>query len=368
MLARAAAANPSLAPAWEHLAWAAIRLGRQAEAARALEMLQGAVGGRDESEIYLPDLLRLAFAARFTPAARLDQAELDSPGSLGLAARGALAFDLPEHQLAFGRRLAATDDVRPADRANGLEGEAVALVALGRPARALTVLDSATALFPIGEAARQAAEWRVLLPALGLPGVPEDERAAGRQALEQLAARGDTLAAWALGVSALAAGDTAAGRRWENLTGTEGALAALLAGMDAAVRDDPAAALALSAPALAADSAGAAPDPFLRSALHLLRGQWQVRLGQLDEADRSWRWYQNTDAVGWPHAEAQAADVDWALGSYARLLRAELAWRQGRRAEACEHATRLGELWGGAEPAFGPAVSRLRTVTGWCRP
>ena len=108
--------------------------------------------------------------------------------------------------------------------------------------------------------------------------------------------------------------------------------------------------------------------PVFRATLHLLRGQWWRGLnGRADEADRSWLWYENTDAVGWPSAEAQPADVDWALGSYARLLRAELDRRENRREAACDHATRLRRSWSHAEPGFFPATARLHAVADWCR-
>ena len=73
MLARATAANPRLAPAWEHLTWALIRLGRKEEASRALDSLERTAGRPEESEIFLPEFLRLASTARFSPG-KLDPA------------------------------------------------------------------------------------------------------------------------------------------------------------------------------------------------------------------------------------------------------------------------------------------------------
>jgi tetratricopeptide (TPR) repeat protein len=376
MLRRATAANASLAPAWEHLSWALIRLGRQAEAAGALDTLVRVAGRHDESEIYLPDFLQVAFAARFAPA-RLEAAAgplLTSPKQLMLAARGALAFDLPQFELEFGRRLAQLDEVGPSERATGYVAQGVGLMALARPRHALMQLDSAAALFPRPAVARrQAAQWKVLAPALGLPGITQGEREAGRRTLKELADR-DVGAAWTLGVDALTSrepgGDSAAGY-WRDLARTDapdgGPFALLLTAIEAANRGDYERAIQTSAPALAVDSAGADPDPFFRATLHLLRGQWQAGAGRPEDADRSWLWYENTDAVGWPQDEAQPADVDWALGPYARLLRAELARQTGRRDAACAHAARLDTLWSNAEQAFAPATSRLRAINDWCR-
>jgi tetratricopeptide (TPR) repeat protein len=371
MLRRATQANPTLAPAWEHLTWALIRLGREADAAAALDTLARVAGRPEESEIYLPDFLRVAFAARFQPAALESAAGplLGAAGALGIAARGALAFDLPGFELEFGRRLAGLDEAPPALRASGHLAEGAGLMALGRPRGAIAQFDSAAELFPNPARARQqAAQWKVLVPALGMPGIGDAEREAGRRLLAAMA-DSSAGAAWTLGVDALARGDSAAATRWRGLTAGEagGAFGLFLDAMSAALRGDYAGALQVSAPALAADSAGAAPDPFFRAALHLLRGQWQARAGRAAEADRSWLWYENTDAVGWPQAEAQPADVDWAVGSYARLLRAELDRRANRRETACAHASRLETLWAGAEPGFASATGRLRAISEWCR-
>ena len=71
--------------------------------ARSLDALSRVAAGPDESEIYLPALLNIAFDLRFTAnAAAKHQAVLGSPSVLGLAARGALSFDMPEAQAALG--------------------------------------------------------------------------------------------------------------------------------------------------------------------------------------------------------------------------------------------------------------------------
>jgi tetratricopeptide (TPR) repeat protein len=376
MLAKATEGDSTSAPAWEHLAWALIRLGRREDAARALASLGRVAGRREESEIYLPDFLRVAYTARFDPAALASTGGplLQSPSALALAARGALAFDLPDVELAFGGMLAGLEDAPPALRASGQVAQGVALVALGRPSAALVALDSAVALFPDPAKARlQAAEWRVIPGAVGAPGVIEAEAERGRGTLAALAARpGGAQAAWALAVDALARRDTAAGRHWQTIVAgddsADGALGVLLAAMAAAARGSPDSALVISEPALASDSAGYAPDPFFRAVLHLLRGEWQVAAGRPDQADRSWLWYENTDAVGWPDAEAQPAEVDWALGSWARVRRASLASAGGRRDDACALAGRVLEIWRDAEPPTARVADSLRTSLASCRP
>jgi tetratricopeptide (TPR) repeat protein len=376
MLAQATEGDSTSAPAWEHLAWALIRLGRREDAARALANLSRVAGRREESEIYLPDFLRVAFTARFEPTALASAGGplLQSPSALALAARGALAFDLPDVELAFGGMLAGLEDAPPALRASGEVAQGVALVALGRPSAALIALDSAVALFPNpGKAVLQAAEWRVIPRALGAPGITEAEAERGRGVLVALTARpGGAHAAWALAVDALARRDTAAGRHWQAVVAedgsADGSLGVLLAAMATAASGHPDSALLISEPALARDSAGYAPDPFFRAALHLLRGTWQVATGQPDEADRSWLWYENTDAVGWPDAEAQPAEVDWALGSWARVRRASLASATGRQGDACALGRRVLETWHHAEPSTTRLADSLRTSLASCPP
>ena len=189
MLRRSAAIDPSLAPAWEHLTWAFIRLGRGKEAKEALDSLARTAGRPEESSIYVPGLLPAAYAFRFEPAAaRGGAVPLASLADLALAARGALAFDLPEAELALGRSLAAAVDPRSSYRPSAFVAQGIALVALGRPAAALTRFDSAAALFPSpAEAELQAAEWRVVPAALGVAGIPEAQVSEGRRRLAALA-------------------------------------------------------------------------------------------------------------------------------------------------------------------------------------
>jgi tetratricopeptide (TPR) repeat protein len=345
------------APAWEHLTWALIRMGRKEEAHAALDSLLRVAARPEDSPIPLPLFLRLAYALRFEPAMVGQGADLlHYPDTLALAARGAMAFDIPEAQLQLAGRLAAMDDIAPDLRASAHVGQGVSLVALGRLDEGLAQFDSAAAHFPVpGEARLQAAEWRVLPPALGVPGIAAEQVTRGRQVLGQVASDSalGSRAAWALALDAAARGDTVAAQEWEqraNLSATS-PMAMLLSAQREAVRGQLEKALDLSAPALASDSAGFVwgtagyrLDPFLRSALHLLRGAWLARVGQPDQAERAWLWYENTDVVGWPGREAQPAEVDWALSTLARGRRA-LLLRQSDPAAACRLLSRIDTVW-----------------------
>ena len=175
-------------------------------------------------------------------------------------------------------------------------------------------------------------------------------------------------ASWALAVDAHARGDSAEARLWRDRVRASGlrALVPLLAGMEAADRGDAPAALAASEPALAYDSAGHAPDPFLRAALHLKRGEWHQQSTRPLDADRAWLWYENLDLRNWPDAEAQPAEVDWALAPHARALRARLALERGDRTEGCALARRVAEVWSEAEPAVVGAHRQLSALAEEC--
>lgn len=375
LLERAVAIDSTLAPAWEHLAWALIRLGEAEGAQAALAQLQRWAGPPEESEIYLPMFLRMAYELRFGPPASEAQVQATLgriPGALALAARGALAFDLPAAQAALGSTLAASGEGRDV-RASGLVARGVALVALGRWSAALVSLDSAALLFPDPREARlQAAEWRVVPSALGVPGVDRSEQDRGRETLRTLASDPATAprAAWALALDSYARGDTAAARAWSSRVraspGDAARLLPLLAGLGHAARGRWADALAATEPALAFDSAGYAPDPFFRAALHLQRGEWLARLGRAAEADRAWLWYDNVDVRWWPEAEAQPAEVDWALSTWARALRARLALGRESSAEGCGHARRAAEIWTEAEPPVADLAREMAALEQRC--
>jgi tetratricopeptide (TPR) repeat protein len=374
LLERAVATDSTLAPAWEHLAWALIRLGDRERAAAALAQLQRWASGVEESEIHLPSLLRMAYQFRFGDPG--GQGEVvgtlsRSPEVLALAARGALSFDLPEAQAALGAALAATGS-HPSARASGQVARGVALVALGRPAAGQLSFDSAATMFPDPTEARlQTAEWRIVPAALGVAGWSAGEQARGRAALRALS--GDSSlgarARWALSLDAYSRGDTTEARaRGQVVIGSERerGLAPMLTGLAHAARGDWEAALAATEPALAFDSAGHTPDPFFRAALHLNRGEWLERLGRASEADRSWLWYENLDVRAWPAAEVQPAEVDWALASHARSRRARLALERGDRSEGCALARRVGELWAKAEPEVATLAGELAEMARGC--
>jgi hypothetical protein len=111
-----------------------------------------------------------------------------------------------------------------------------------------------------------------------------------------------------------------------------------------------------TAPLLALDSAARAGDPFFRAALHQLRAEWLARDGDVASAARELLWYGNYDVVDQPAGPAQAADVDWSLGTLARWHRAGLAGSGGSAGTGlCADLSDVARLW-----AHGDARYRAR--------
>jgi len=366
VLRRAAALDSSLRPAYDDLAWVAIRLGRREEAQAVIAALHRLPVPSAEVELDFTTLLDITFASRFGTEGPGDDSRAVSPQTLADLARGVrfgLTFDVPDAQVAFGRALAAAPGGGRELHANAHEAQAVALVTLGAVGQALAQFDSAAALFGAPEAALEAVEWRVLLGPLGLRVVDAVERQRGVTALERLAGhhRLGARAAWALAFAAQAQGDTLARAHWqatvERRAETDSGaarLAMLLQSAALAGRGQYDRAVSTSAMLLLYDSAGRGGDPFARAALHMQRAEWLGQLGRRREAEREWLWHDNADVVDWPTGPAQAGDVDWALGTYARLRRGGLALERGDRRGGCGLIRRVQELWTRADAAFAP--------------
>jgi serine/threonine protein kinase/tetratricopeptide (TPR) repeat protein len=359
--------DTTFAPALDHLVWADLRLGRRADARRHLDQLTAVSAPRDEVEVFTPDLFEQVFAERFAPRdsvlAHRGRIISDPKGRAGieLTLRLALGIGVPNAQEELAELLLAHDGgLDAAARGSMYMGRAVALITLGRVKTALTYLDSAAALMQSDEARFQSAEWRVLGPALGAPGFSEDEQETGRQALRAAAEHPQhrVRARWALGVSAALAGDTSGAARWLSTLG-EGArdsatdrLGSLLHAIIEGSSGNHPLAQSLSEPLLASDSGGHGGDPFARAVLHMKRADWLDSLGQPLAADSSRLWYEHFETLGFPAGPAQPAEIDWAVGTYARWLRGESARRRGDREAACGHHARVIELWHDADAAY----------------
>jgi len=263
----------------------------------------------------------------------------------------------------------------PAVRADGHEAAGLALLALGRGRLALAQLDSAADLYDTAEARFQALEWRLIAGALGLPVVPAGEVARARAALRAATrdpARG-ARAAWALALDGFARRDTSDVRRWA-ATARPGAgaearrLAAFAGALQLATTGDELGAVVATDSLRRAYLEDRGGDPFVRAALHIERAEWYEALGRASDAEREWVWYENADIQGWPTGEAQAGEVDWVFGVYARLRRGALAGSRGDPSRACGHLRRVVELWAEADAELADVVSRAQRLAAACRP
>jgi hypothetical protein len=382
VLRHAARIDTFLVPAFDHLVQADIQLADNASARHALEHLFSMSAIPPEVDVYLPALWQQAYLERFEPEAAAERrselfrvATPPDRQATALAARRGLSLDLAVAEEALGAMLAEAEEGSATERVTGRVAQGLAAFAMGRPRQALSRFDAA-ARIGSEEARFQAAQWRVLPDALGLEGTAEAERMAGRNALEAVAASGGSAAdpgrviraAWTLGLSEQRAGDTLAARRraehLRNLAGQTGyaGMATLLdAALEASTRRYDAA-LAASAPLLTYDSLGKVERPFFRSAVHLLRAEWHERMGDLPAAASELVWHENEDLEGLPGGAAQAAEVDWAVGTLARLRRARIALAMDDLEGACRHASDVARLWNRPESALEPLAQEARRL------
>jgi hypothetical protein len=368
---------PDFAPAWEHLAWIAIPEGDSAVAREALENLQR-TGGQDPFEAQIHALLDVCFRWRFAPpgeAERFTRGLLAQPAilqlpDLGAGARYMMSCDAPRGSVWLGE---AFQHLGRADlEAPGLAAEIYGYLALGRPDSAFAAAARlrSRAAEPDAELTLAELPWALLLAdsasratlARAWPDVRRSlerfERPTGKQLLVQRAT-------WLLALLARRARDTAAARRYASRLETEplGRIFATLVELDAdAARGWFGTALRESEPLLALDSSGLAGDPFFRAVLHLMRAQWHASLGDTAAAVRDLRWHENTDlrTVTYPAAGAEAAEIDWALGTLARWRRARLLDGVPGDPEACACYGAVARLWAGGEAPFAARADTAR--------
>jgi serine/threonine protein kinase len=385
-LTRLIALHPYLeqAPAYDHLLWGQLRLGRENDAGVSLRHRLGInLSQETGEERRRRSFLRLAHDARFGsgfPELKVRYLSIFADSAMLEAVQRYAplgnAFEIPETQLALGRILARKAS-SPSARAGGHRAQGLALMLLGRTDEALPHLDTATRLARASDSAIEQAEWRVIPAALGFPQADSAGKRWARALLEALAAGGvlRPRAAWALAVDDSELDGTSMGR-WraalDHATEQDrGArrLRLMLEALIAAGHGLYDSALVLSAPLLAYDSAGVVEDPFARSVLHLKRADWALASGDSAAADRELLWYENTDIgiEGWIQTALQPGEVDAMLSAFARLRRARLAIARGDVKTACPWLYRIGELWRGSDPAFAPLRTEVQGLTQACK-
>jgi len=357
---------------WPHnqLIWAYIRHGQEAKAANALRQRRQVTTEPAPGDPNILALFEWANQERFNRAAadRFLEELLKNPDNplledVGMMLRLASSLDLPGIQIVLGT-LMAEDSTRTLDvRANGNTGRGLAFIMTGRPVTGVHMLDAASIMWATREQQFLAEEMRLMLPAFGIP-IPPVEVDSARSRVESFlddSALG-IRAAWALANDARQRGDADAARQWRRRVTSKAKrgpyrlpLDTLLLALEDAEGGDFQGALQRSGPLIEIDSAGRGSDPFARALLYWHRARWREALGDEAGAEREWLWYENADFGPWPAGEVQPAEIDWMLGTYARLNRARVQLSlANREAEACKHLIRVAELWAEAETAILP--------------
>jgi len=364
------------ASTYSMLTWAYTRRGDSARARNALASYVRIAPSQPVEGFDMKSVLDLAWDMRFLPDEEWNDTlrqvlnNPEGPGSLVRAVRLGLAFGVPRAQFAVGRYLDLNPTQNAAVQTQGLTTESLALLAMGQPREALGKLEQATRVSGDDEYAFQAQEWRLALPALGVPGFPRDSQVQARATMAHAAGNGPRAgrARWMLLLDALAIGDTGRAASWlARLDSTPGpaALHAVGTALLLAASGDTSEAIRFSDSLVLHTLVADVADPLHRVVLYLSRGRW---LASRDPtaADAAWRWYENADLEQWPGGPPQAAELDWALEAFARSLRVRLALDVGDRRRACAILPQLEAYWAGGDSAYVARTKQLRASAGAC--
>lgn len=322
VLRRAVAADTTLTEAYDQLIWVLIRLGNQ----RATDSTLAAYPPDHRGALYMT--LAVARDARFDTVrfkreiAQFADADTALQRSLRQTFRFGLSLELPVAEGMLGQIFVKAPD--PGSHSDGFEGWAIAQLYQGQIASGIAHVDSAS----MGDdGALEAAEWRVIFPALRIFNVPDSVRQRGRETLRAFARTPGGLgarAAWASAIDAYLTGDDRGAATWEAILRSQAVrdtvarLSALLAAVKVGVKGSYRDALRLSRGSLQFDESPQVVDPFWRTCLHLLRARWAQAAGDAATARRERLWSDNADIQGWSTGPAQASEVDWvARGNHA---------------------------------------------------
>ncbi len=343
------------APAWEHLLWVWIAEGNLQNAMVDLDTLQTLAPASGPATAPR-DLLRGAFAWRFLPpaeAARRTAGLIAAAGNepLDAGARYLNAFDAQAGAVWLGRWLDSAND----HRESALLAQMFGYLGLGRPQQARAIQSRLHEQFGDPEVDLFALELEAMglmfdhdsSPVTQWPRVAQRLREFAGGAGAELRPRAEWMAALLAGH--FGRGGVDVGR------GAPANLAALVSAVELARRGDYAAALERTDRLEDLESADVG-DPFFRTALHLLRAEWNEQRAQDLSADRELTWYENTDVIEFPTGSPQPAEVDWAFGVLARWRRAALQGNQDR----CRWYADVARLWTSGEPRYAARADSAR--------
>ncbi len=101
--------------------------------------------------------------------------------------------------------------------------------------------------------------------------------------------------------------------------------------------------------------------------VHLLRAEWLVQQGELEQARSTLRWHEHMEVMGHGGGPPHAGEPAWALSGLASWLRAGLLEGLVRedpssRSEQCDAYRRVAELWAAAPAPFGRRADTARAA------
>ncbi|MCL7963433.1 MAG: serine/threonine protein kinase [marine benthic group bacterium] len=394
--------DSTLAPAVEHLSQALIRLGYEEPSARSLELLKTVSGQPDQHDVDYCTVWNQAHRERFADPveARAGFGELVSgfgpPGSpewvsntlefLRIGCRWVRYVELPASQEMLGHRLVAlAREIRsPDDVAHGMLAIALGRLGQGRVREAIPAFDTIATLTGELEARLQAAEWRVLPPAVGLEGFSPTAADSGVAELHGIwrapvaVTSQRRRAAFGIAAYELRAGTETGTSSWkDSLAKIDESLEmrpawnaiALLETLELRGRDEVDQALQRTEALVRYDSLALERYPFSRAVSYWLRAGLQAAAGDTADALRTLYWHENTDLEeGTAPGIAQAAEIDAAFGVHARIRSIELA--SGLATDAggaglpiCDLVRSRGRevmrLWQNPDPVLQPLIARV---------
>ncbi len=93
----------------------------------------------------------------------------------------------------------------------------------------------------------------------------------------------------------------------------------------------------------------------------MLRAEWYGRERRPGDAASELLWYENSDLVGLPTGDPQAAEGDWAFGTLARWRRARLLdGTDVGRETLCALYSDVARLWRDGEPMYRARADSAR--------
>lgn len=388
-LQQATARRSDFGAAWEHLAWLEISLGEQDRAMRALDSLNRLPEAEDAYSRAYRGLISIGAGYRFgggpggneAAGRALGDEEILQIPELAAAPRLMPSFDAPNGAIQFGGMFVQMGPTVNRDDLvlSGLLAQMFGYLATGqldeyrdcvRRVRMASPEDDEFWLF-----ATQLEAFLVVFDSTGsgvdAHSVIGDLRPFTSPPFTDMQQK---RAAWTLALLArrvapdaaesyvkLVGDDPAKGPLASMLHADSLAVAGTAVGLDTALLD---AALEVAGNLRRWERAKYVPTavgPFFRTALHLLRAEWNVARENLVAARDELRWHEGWDQAGLPMDEPRVEEVDWAFGTLARWRRAMILEQlDDASGELCDAYDDIVRLWSSGDSVYAARADSAR--------